>query len=1407
MIKYIHELSKEGIHLSYIDNKLKIFSKETVSAEIVEEIKSKKQEIIDYFLSNVVNVKKDYLVIKPIAPQSDYTVSEGQKMIWMIAQNTAKNIGHNMAFSFEFSGNIHHLEKALLSIINRHESLRTVFFVNEENQLRQKVKSLQDLQFNIHHIDARQQEDAYRFIKESIISETTQPFDLEHGPLLKIIVFKTHEKYICHYIIHHIICDGWSFGILKKEIDLYYRYHNEGIIPELPELTIQYKDYAEWEHFSLDSKEAGKYWNNRISEPVPSIVFPFQKTGNLSGSQVSQKLEVWIPEEKIQPLKSFCKLNETGLFTGLLTAWNILIHKYTALETIVLGTPCAMRDNIDLMHQVGYYINLLPLKNSIDSDETVKNLFSRIKDSTRDDFDRKFYPFNKIVEGLEIGKSSEHPLFNILITLHNIGEGHIEEHDTLPYEITLRDEINPPKYNMDIEYQELNEGLIFSINYNSELYLQKHVKALMEHYLELINHIFNEPELRIGEISLLTIEESNQILEEFNATKAYFPKDKTVIDLFEEQVQLTPDTISVRDFRKSLTYKELKEKTDQVASFLIADLGLGNESVGVMSNRSVDLIVLLLGIMKAGKSYIPIDPVYPEERINYIIRQSEVSLIVTEDCFKDDLIKNNDYSGVKFITKEELFSQDVAWDLSLNNTPAPEDTAYIIYTSGSTGVPKGVEIGHYSLTNFLTSMQNTPGINTEDVLYSVGSYSFDISILEFFTPLIAGASLFISGKETLSNVETLKKELDLISPSIIQATPSFYQLLFNAGWKGNANIKVLCGGDYMPQSIAEKLIACSKEAWQMYGPTETTVWSTVKKLEKPSDASNIGKPINNTQIYILDTNYTIAPLHVPGRIFIAGDGLAKGYYKNEELTHGKFVDNPFSENTKMYETGDVGKWNEKGEIEFLGRNDSQVKIRGFRIELGEIETKLLENKEKIKYAIVEAREVHEEKALVAYCVVPDGHTLDKTELRKYLQERLPQYMIPDFFVQMKNIPLTPNGKVDRKALPAVTENDMIVREYFPPRNKIEQKLVEIWQDVLGVKKVGITDNFFELGGHSIKSVALVSQLRKNGLDISYQDVLSAKDIQSLASYITHTELEADDVNENPIPEKQLDFALFFNYSYKKTVKNNLIVIHDGTGEIAGYHELLNKITDHYNIWCFSLHKENLAPVDVTPENMAMIYADQIKEAFDTNENVTIIGWSYGGYISYLIAEYFEKQNNAFKKLVMIDTYSYTDEEDESIAEKAFFTLDHQFSLEKEKQLIQTLIPSFPISGFSEISTIGTFWQEVQKKIENQYFDYHIPEFVQPALQNRNNGDSLYDYLALINKLRTIFLHLPQGKTKIIDTTEVCYIKAKESSVKHLNYWKENTNGHVIVKEIEGTHGSIMNISNVQEIILFLENIV
>jgi amino acid adenylation domain-containing protein len=613
-------------------------------------------------------------------------------------------------------------------------------------------------------------------------------------------------------------------------------------------------------------------------------------------------------------------------------------------------------------------------------------------------------------------------------------------------------------------------------------------------------------------LSYMTDLERRELLDGFNNTEVLYPLDKTVIDLFEDQVRRTPDKLAVHDEDCSLSYGELNALSSKIAEQLYP-LNISNESspVGVILERSVSMIAVLIAIMKSGKPYIPLDPNFPQDRLNYLIEHSGIDIIILEN---QELSRNFDVTHK--LLKEDLLEKTCNSSGKFPSKATSSDSAYIIYTSGSTGKPKGVEISHRSLVNFIESINKKPGIKESDVLLSVTTFSFDISLLEFFATLVAGATLYLPAKETLLNPDEVIARINKFSITLLQATPSFYGMLFKENRSRNNNLRLLCGGEPVSESLLKKLLLVSKEVWNMYGPTETTIWSSVKKLTVPAEALNIGQPINNTRFYIFDDNGNPVPVGVLGNIYIAGDGLAKGYYRDPDATDNRFIVHPLFTSQRIYNTGDIGRWLPNGEIEFFGRKDRQVKIRGFRIELEEIEKAIVDYSSHIEQSIVLVKEHLGESVLVAY-LLSSEMDIEKTSLLAYLKGKLPVYMIPNYYHFMDSFPLTPNGKLDKKNMPQVSEAFQIKNEFLPPKNRTEAELVRIWKEVLKVEEISTTDNFFDLGGTSLKLVEIHSKI--NSLwagKLTMADMFVLNSINALAVALSDSTDHKDLMNSGEV---------------------------------------------------------------------------------------------------------------------------------------------------------------------------------------------------------------------------------------------------------------------------------------------------
>jgi amino acid adenylation domain-containing protein len=1052
-----------------------------------------------------------YNNIPKATEQFSYVLSSSQQRLWLLSQFEGGNEAYNMPSVFEIKGDlsISNLEKAFTTLINRHESLRTVFKEVETGEIRQFILNPDETKFKLQYEDLTNQENVSNNLKEIVQKETTHAFDLSSDSLLRAKLVKiAQDNYIFICVMHHIISDGWSTEIMTNELFSCYEAFITGKPSVLPTLEIQYKDFAEWQQNKLKKEHIENhkvYWLNQFKGEIPVLDLPTYQTRPLIKTYNGKSIKNTYQSAILKDFNKLCQSQGSTLFMGLLATVKILLYRYTNQTDIILGSPIAGREHVDLQNQIGFYVNTLVLRTEFDDKDNFEKLLTQVKEVTLGAYEHQVYPFDELVEQLQLKRDlTRNPLFDVMVTFQNTDNLKVntQELEAISIKEYKTGEEAVSKVDIEFIFDETVNGLNLILVYNTDLYSTAFATSILSHFEVLLQSIVLKPEVSLNSINYLTEEERQQVLVGFNDTKVDYPKNKTVLDLFKEQVEKYPGNIALQDDIESYSYSELDKLSNQIAQYFITTYG--KESIcpiAILLGRSANMVVMLLGILKSGRSYIPLDPTFPKERLNYILHNSQSKILIIEKEYELDQVDN-----VTINTLESILDRIDGLSDTIFQTISSEDTAYIIYTSGSTGNPKGVEIGHQSLLNFLTSIQQKPRVTANDKFFSVTTYSFDISILEFFVPLISGATLYIANQEVLSDSDLIIEKLREVKPTIIQATPSFYQMLFHADWQGDKHLKVLCGGDLLSESLAEKLINHSSEVWNMYGPTETTIWSSVKKIEQASDASNIGKPINNTQFYILDELLNAKPIGTVGSIYIAGDGLAKGYYKNESLTKDKFIQSPFDSNRLLYETGDLGKWNSNGEIEFLGRNDNQVKIRGYRIELGDIENALLTIPQIDEAITITKTDNNGGKLLVAYLTSQDE--LNIPDIKSYLKEILPEYMIPSYFIKLDGMPLTPNGKIDRKVLSHI-ENLVFTTnvEYVAPVNEIQEKLVNLWEQLLGIKKISIKANFFDLGGNSLSATRLISLIHKEfDIKISINELFKNMILEEQADFITNISL-------------------------------------------------------------------------------------------------------------------------------------------------------------------------------------------------------------------------------------------------------------------------------------------------------------
>jgi amino acid adenylation domain-containing protein len=1082
------------------ENDLEIISyKGKISSNLVQKIKEQKESIIDYLKTH----KEESIPRLQLVEKSEnYVVSSAQRSLWIVSQSESASIAYNMPSSNKLEGiyNVSFLEKAIESVIDRHEILRTVFKQDLAGEIKQVVLDRSELGFKIDFQDFRNEEDTR--ITNFIEQDSIKPFDLAKGPLLRVSLLQTSDDcYILYFNLHHIIGDGWSMEVLNKEVLSFYQAYESNINSDLPELRIQYKDYAAWEYNQFETGKMQphkEFWLESFSGKLPVLNLPSYRVRPKLKTYNGHYLLSYIPSMEVQRFKKMVQSEGGTLFMGVVAVLKILLHKYTSERDIIIGFPIVDRTDLELKNQIGFYIKILALRNQLEVEDSFLTFFKKVKQNIFSAFKYQDYPFEKLVGDIKIARDvSRSPIFDISVTFHNITSGDdriICDADCHKIE---SDSYENCKNDIEFHFQEVGDFMSFNVNYNTDVYDEQMIRRFMLNYKHLFSEIINNPNENINNINYLSGEEKRQLLLEFNNTKVDYPKDKTVIDLFENQVEKTPDAIAVVFEDRELSYKELNDLSNQLSYSLQNDYGIEKgDMVGVQLNRSEWSIISILGIMKSGGVYVPIDQELPSKRKAFMAEDTGLKLLITETSF---ILELDFYEGNVFsIDVEFLSSSDFQ---SLKRDLKTSDLAYIIYTSGSTGNPKGVMIEHLGLLNTVLSQVQLFKSYKKSLQFA--SFSFDASIWEVFITLLSGSSLYVINENVRKDIKLFESYIKDNNIEIATLPPAYLKLL-NVDSLEGLKVLITAGESAVYDKVSEYLKFGTY--YNAYGPTETSICGTMLKVEKGSKLNSliipIGTPISNTSIYILDNFSNLQPEGVIGEIHIGGSGLARGYLNQPELTSEKFITNPFVEGERIYKTGDLGRWLPDGNIEYHGRIDDQVKIRGYRIELGEIE-ELISNQDFISQSvvIVKEKEKEKEKYIVAYYV--SEHDIDKKELQNSLSKVLPEYMLPSYYIQLELIPLTINGKIDRKALPNLKDEDLIKEEFVAARTKEEEILVSVLSDVLKHNQISVRDNLYNLGVHSIIIIQIVSRLKQLSYTIAIEEFLNYPVIEDLAVFIKY----------------------------------------------------------------------------------------------------------------------------------------------------------------------------------------------------------------------------------------------------------------------------------------------------------------
>ncbi|MCC5666144.1 amino acid adenylation domain-containing protein [Nostoc sp. CHAB 5784] len=1081
--EFLSYLCSLDVKLWVEENRLRCSApKDVLTPVIKEELAERKEDILAFLGNNSVALVADKQPIRPLKRQENLPLSFAQQRTWFTEQLTQVSQVFDVPTISYLKGslNVGVLECAINEIVRRHEILRTNF-ISVEGQPVQIIHPTLSLSLPV--VDLQELPEAEREIEIQRLIDNLDPselFNLTESPLLLCILIKlSEEEHISLLLIHHIITDGWSVGIINNELTALYKAFSQNQASPLPELFIQYADFAVWQRQYLQGKVLDNlltYWKEKLSGNLPVLQLPTDYPRPAIQTFSGKRKSFFLSLDLTRALRTLSRNEDATLFMTLLAGFKILLHRYSGQNDILVGSPIANRNQDYIEQLIGFFVNTLVLRTNLSGNPSFQELLRRIRETTLGAYNYQDMPFELLVDKLQLQRNLSYtPLFQVMFVLHNAPISDIEM-PGLTFGSVETDSNRDIMFDLILHITETEEGLDGALDYNTDLFDENTICRMAAHLQTLLEGIVANPQQRLSELPLLSESEQHQLLKQWNDTEVEYPQQQCIHELFETQVQKTPDAVAVVFEDEQLTYYELNTRANQLAHYL-RSLGVKPEVlVGICVERSLSMLIGLLAILKAGGAYIPLDPSYPQERIVFILEDTQAPVLLTQASFVETIPQHKaqvicldtDWQSIAQQSKENLFSE-----LSTNNL------AYVIYTSGSTGKPKGVQIPHSTLSNFLYSMRQTPGLTEEDTLLALTTISFDIAALELFLPIIVGARLVIASREIASDGTQLSAKLIDSKATVMQATPATWQLLLTAGWSGNHQLKILCGGEALPAHLANQLLHRCASLWNMYGLTETTIWSAASQIKTDGKIVPISHPIANTQLYILDQHSQLVPIGVAGELHIGGDGVARGYFKRPDLTAEKFIPNPFSkETTRLYKTGDLARYLPNGEIEYIGRIDNQVKVRGFRIELGEIETLITQHQGIQETVVVVRSDSADSQRLVAYIVPQKNQTLRITELGGFLKSKLPNYMVPTAFVILETLPLTPNGKVDRKALPAPELTQLSSPNYIPPATPIENLLAGIWAEILGLNKVGIHDNFFELGGHSLIATRVMSQIRQ-----------------------------------------------------------------------------------------------------------------------------------------------------------------------------------------------------------------------------------------------------------------------------------------------------------------------------------------
>lgn len=1199
-------------------------------------------------------------IVKTILPPlvatglTSTNVSHNQMQIWYLEEMNPKTYMHNLPGSIRIKARVDHaaMEKTIHYLMERHPSLRTAIVVEEGVPI-QKIldKKLPQFHRPLELIKCAENEVMSLLKKDSVFC-----FDKTNPPLFKTKLYKfAEDDYLLSYMFHHAVWDGWSFDIFFEELNIIYTafVHNKTpVFTKNPE--INYVEYTSWLHGLIKNKILDNqidYWKEKLKTPLPILELPADHKRPLNMSHVGETFYFTLTEERASILRHLSHSTGTSLFNIFLTAYKVTLARYTGLDDIIVGLPVRGRNFPEIMQTTGYFVNTVALRTEINLNQTFEENLKRVTATCLEAFDNQLIPFQIILNQVNYPRDlSRTPIFQTLLSYQDVNHRDMELNGT-PF-LQMSVDKASTHTDLDVWVRVSDKKIMGGFEFRTDLFDKVSIERFADSFFTVLDGLAEHAQRPLNIIKGIPEKHEDLIIGKWNQTQTSTDNFVAFHKMFEENAKKFPNLIAIETGINSITFGELNKLANRCANALIEKSVGRGDLVGISLSRNTDLIASILGVLKTGAGYVPLDPGFPQDRLDYMIESANPKILITENSL---LSRFEKCPAKKLIIQDALKDSSFDKELPLVQNEL-SDTIYVIYTSGSTGNPKGVQLTHGSVTNFLLSMKDKIKTGKDDKILAVTTLSFDIAVLELFLPLISGSGIYLASSAETMDGASLKNILETKNISIMQATPSTWRLLLASGWKGSQNIKILCGGEAFPIDLAKKLIPICKEVWNMYGPTETTVWSSCKKLSLEDEFITIGRPIDNTYLYILDENRFMQPIGVTGELFIGGYGLAKGYFGREDLTTERFMADPFIPGGRMYATGDLARFMSNGEVECLGRNDGQVKVRGYRIELGEIEAEL-QRVPGVKVAAVITNEFRPgDVRIFAYLSTVSGQPIEERILRDTLSKKLPAYMIPSHFTHMKEIPTTLNGKIDKKSLPKIqapaSGSEVKVEQTAPASHmskdgNVKEIVRAMWIELLGVKELKDNDNFFNVGGNSLLAVQLFSKIAQAfKLNLPLATLIEAEDFNA---FVKNLELKLNPGSENgssgndkntPLKSISVVPQIFKSMvAIKSTGDNNpFFCFHGVGGNILNYVTLVPATKNARPLLALqSVGMDGVTPPLRSIEEMAKSYIREIK-LVQPEGPYLLAGGSMGGMIAFEAALQLIKAGEKIDKLIMFDTF-------------------------------------------------------------------------------------------------------------------------------------------------------------------------